>query len=434
MLEVAAQRGGTPSPPSPRATARAASCPSAARPHMSAQAAVAVLFLDIDGVLNRTHGATHIRLDDDCVARLRTIVQRSRCSIVLSTFWRGFEAYVKYILHRQGIDSSLVIGRTPGTTDGDRFDAESSAFDAQQYANRAAEIRSWLQANPSVTRFVILDDRPSASDEGLAAHFVQTQSDRGLTDADVQAALAILAEVTWTAEDEEPAPDESDVQERTPRQQPSHLLPPMATTRSRPRHVRRIGLSRAALAPHVPGQLCRPRAGPRADATHLPAAARQDVGPLRRRVVYAAASRARITKHPLWAAHALSASPARRRRRVREAGQVRRRAAGLLRLRARRVRGRRRRVRAGRAAAGRAGAPLVAARVRDALGVVGAAAAAHLQLLPGAASRAARASVRSEREQQAVDHRADASVRTVVGCKQLKKSSCATALPSRQVH
>eukprot|EP00908_Phaeocystis_cordata_P017280 Transcript_28605.p1 GENE.Transcript_28605~~Transcript_28605.p1 ORF type:complete len:233 (+),score=58.42 Transcript_28605:80-778(+) len=179
---------------------------------MSAQAAVAVLFLDIDGVLNRTHGATHIRLDDDCVARLRTIVQRSRCSIVLSTFWRGFEAYVKYILHRQGIDSSLVIGRTPGTTDGDRFDAESSAFDAQQYANRAAEIRSWLQANPSVTRFVILDDRPSASDEGLAAHFVQTQSDRGLTDADVQAALAILAEVTWTAEDEEPAPDESDVQ------------------------------------------------------------------------------------------------------------------------------------------------------------------------------------------------------------------------------
>ena len=163
----------------------------------------------------------------------------------------------------------------------------------------------------------------------------------------------------------------------------------------RPAHARATsaaGLSRAALAPHVPGQLCRPRAGPRADATHLPAAARKDVGPLRRRVVYAAASRARITKHPLWAAHALSAAPARRRRRVREAGQVRRRAAGLLRLRARRVRGRRRRVRAGRAAAGRAGAPLVAARVRDALGVVGAAAAAHLQLLPGAASRAARAS------------------------------------------
>ena len=45
-----------------------------------------VIFLDIDGVLNRTSGATHIRLDQDLVSRLRIIVQRSGCRIVLSTF------------------------------------------------------------------------------------------------------------------------------------------------------------------------------------------------------------------------------------------------------------------------------------------------------------------------------------------------------------
>lgn len=59
-----------------------------------------VIFLDIDGVLNRTSGATHIRLDQDLVSRLRTIVARSDCRIVLSTFWRGFDTYVRYILHR----------------------------------------------------------------------------------------------------------------------------------------------------------------------------------------------------------------------------------------------------------------------------------------------------------------------------------------------
>lgn len=154
-----------------------------------------VVFLDIDGVLNRTHGATHIRLDEDLVAGLRTIVQQSGCSIVLSTFWRGFESYVKYILGRQGIDPALFIGRTPGKADG--VDSSSSAFDEKQYVNRAAEIRAWLAANPDVTRFAILDDRPTASDEGLAPHFIQTRSDCGLTDADVQAALAVLAQRTW---------------------------------------------------------------------------------------------------------------------------------------------------------------------------------------------------------------------------------------------
>ena len=69
-----------------------------------------VIFLDIDGVLNRTAGATHIRLDQDLVSRLRTIVARSGCRIVLSTFWRGFDAYVRYILNRHGIDASIVIG------------------------------------------------------------------------------------------------------------------------------------------------------------------------------------------------------------------------------------------------------------------------------------------------------------------------------------
>ena len=151
-----------------------------------------VIFLDIDGVLNRTSGATHIRLDQDLVSRLRTIVARSGCRIVLSTFWRGFDTYVRYILHRHGIDASIVIGVTPGTNTS--MQLEASAHDEAQYASRAAEIHAWLAAHPAVTRFAVIDDRPCASDAALAAHFVRTDHRSGLTDDDVEAVLRILEE------------------------------------------------------------------------------------------------------------------------------------------------------------------------------------------------------------------------------------------------
>ena len=43
-----------------------------------------------------------------------------------------------------------------------------------------------------MTRFAVLDDRPTASDAALAAHFVRTDHRSGLTDDDVEAVLRIL--------------------------------------------------------------------------------------------------------------------------------------------------------------------------------------------------------------------------------------------------
>ena len=156
-----------------------------------------VIFLDIDGVLNRTKTATHIRLEPDLVGRLKQITQATNCDIVLSTFWRTFEQYVRYILHRHGIPGANVIGRTPGgasarDSPGKAVDLGTDPADDAQYTNRAAEIRAWLSAHPEVEQFVILDDRGSAADAGLAQHFVQTVSTVGLTDADVVRARTIL--------------------------------------------------------------------------------------------------------------------------------------------------------------------------------------------------------------------------------------------------
>ena len=134
-----------------------------------------VLFLDIDGVLNRTAHATHVRVDDDLVALLRGVVQSTDCVIVLSTYWRPFFEYLRYVLARFGI--KRVIDRTPGGSGA----VHSSSADEIHYACRAAEIEAWLGAHPDVERFAILDDRPSASNERLAPHFVRTDSAVGMS-------------------------------------------------------------------------------------------------------------------------------------------------------------------------------------------------------------------------------------------------------------
>ena len=172
-----------------------------------------VLFLDIDGVLNRTKSATHIRLDDDLVERLRKLVAAIECKIVLSTFWRPFLPYIQYILHRHGLPTDCVIGSTPGAcgepgisnpsnfANGSTQSAggssnqqlfTASAFDDAQYVSRAAEIGAWLDAHPEVARYVVLDDRPSAADARLAPRFVQTASDAGLTEEDAERCKLLL--------------------------------------------------------------------------------------------------------------------------------------------------------------------------------------------------------------------------------------------------
>merc|ERR1719276_780747 len=101
--------------------------------------ATCVVFLDIDGVLNRTRGATHIRLDEDLVERLRAFLKAADACIVLSTFWRAFGDYIAYVLSRYGIPQDRLLGRTPGGAH-----LNGSAFDDKVYEDRSSEIKAWL--------------------------------------------------------------------------------------------------------------------------------------------------------------------------------------------------------------------------------------------------------------------------------------------------
>ena len=73
-----------------------------------------VIFLDIDGVLNRTVKAAQVVVVPELVARLKRVCDETGAQIVLSTFWRAFDSYIAYVLSRHDVDGRLVVGMTPG--------------------------------------------------------------------------------------------------------------------------------------------------------------------------------------------------------------------------------------------------------------------------------------------------------------------------------
>ena len=194
-----------------------------------------VVFLDLDGVLNRTAKNDHLRLEPDLVGNLKMLLEaseaelraesgesakagtaaaavaagraasagkRARVGIVISSFWRPFLEYVKYVLFRKGIDTSIVCGTT--SLDGMHAVAHheqsmarasnagsSDSLQARMPA-RCELIQRYLDEHPWISRCCILDDRPGASNTNLAPHFVQTNALQGLTQEKVGEAVACL--------------------------------------------------------------------------------------------------------------------------------------------------------------------------------------------------------------------------------------------------
>lgn len=154
-----------------------------------------VIFLDIDGVLNRDNGGPKI---EDCfVKRLSRIVEETRAELVLSSSWRS--TYVSHIDSErtyQNKDVALLISMldkyhlsimdvTPDLTSG-------------SYA-RPIEVRAWLLEQGNLEHFVILDDEIFWTWNWLADYFVCTThlDDKGkcvyeMMDEDAEKAIEIL--------------------------------------------------------------------------------------------------------------------------------------------------------------------------------------------------------------------------------------------------
>lgn len=117
-----------------------------------------VIFLDIDGVLNRicTNDGNNY-FDPDCVDQLRRIVQETGAKVVLSTSWREFADWKNMLIQFFHAIRIEVIDCTTVTENG----------------KRAEEIKDWIRNNQDkVNNYVVLDDDDMTND--FPDHMVRT--------------------------------------------------------------------------------------------------------------------------------------------------------------------------------------------------------------------------------------------------------------------
>ena len=129
--------------------------------------AVALIFLDIDGVLRRIGSPLDV-LDADCLGRFEAVVRaHPAVRIVISSSWRlvyGLDA----IRARFAPDiGARIIGHTPWLED-------------RRQASRADEVLAYLASFDEMPRWVALDDQPEVyADRGLADYVIPLDGETG---------------------------------------------------------------------------------------------------------------------------------------------------------------------------------------------------------------------------------------------------------------
>ena len=149
-----------------------------------------VIFLDFDGVLNseasfryearRKSNRIPDSLSDVCCSNLQYILEQDAdIKLVISSTWREEGQEVVEFLQGDGflngrfVNGSRIIGKTPSVFSG----------------HRGHEIKLWLEDNPNVTQYVIIDDDDDAitalyneagKEDDKRGHFFQTTPEDGL--------------------------------------------------------------------------------------------------------------------------------------------------------------------------------------------------------------------------------------------------------------
>lgn len=156
-----------------------------------------VVFLDFDGVLNsgdffkrnRGKGGGSMgeagALDPAAVRRLNRLLERTGAVVVVSSSWRHGRSSkrLEALLRLRGFRGTVI--------DTTKDWSAVPTWDLVPGMERGDEIRLWLDEHPDVTSYVVLDDFGDM--KAVRDRFVQTDMDAGLTDADVERAIALLA-------------------------------------------------------------------------------------------------------------------------------------------------------------------------------------------------------------------------------------------------
>lgn len=147
-----------------------------------------IVFLDFDGpIIPQQSHETRRPLDKkawpDSVAALNRITDSTGAKIVVSSTWRkGGLSEVRRLLKSWGV-TGTVVGVTPVL-----FEKVGNVWTS---APRGKEIAEYLKRKKNMESFVILDD-DNDMDE-LEPYLIQTPFETGLTDADADLAIDMLA-------------------------------------------------------------------------------------------------------------------------------------------------------------------------------------------------------------------------------------------------
>jgi hydroxymethylpyrimidine pyrophosphatase-like HAD family hydrolase len=148
---------------------------------------IKVLFLDIDGVLNTDRQQWHCQMncitpidefgyefDHKAVDNLATILEETGAEIVISSSWK--------FLGLQTLQKMWEDRKLPGTILDITPDGKSKGW----------EIDEWLmECESQVNRYAIIDDENDILPKQLN-HFVQTNSQFGITCKDAERVITIL--------------------------------------------------------------------------------------------------------------------------------------------------------------------------------------------------------------------------------------------------
>lgn len=144
---------------------------------------VKVVFLDIDGVVNRFkfnyNGELDNTFDEKCIKNLARIVNETGCSIVISSSWKASNALMDVLEENliPNLPKGSVIGCTPTIV---------------PQVNREIEIKKYLESH-DVTNYVVIDDYDfELRDIMKDGHCVITDALSGLTEQDAETAIKIL--------------------------------------------------------------------------------------------------------------------------------------------------------------------------------------------------------------------------------------------------
>ncbi len=147
-----------------------------------------VIFLDIDGVLNRggfSAVAQSSSFDRPAIDRLNRVLDATGARLVLSSSWRY--VVLDGTMNLRGFEFLL---RTHGLRTGALHDHTCAD---EVVPERGAQILRWLtQHAREVEAWAALDDQPLELGAGAAWRHVRTDPAEGLTDEDAARLIAIL--------------------------------------------------------------------------------------------------------------------------------------------------------------------------------------------------------------------------------------------------